>query len=90
MKLLFLPAIRVLDRLSYPLKFGLIILVCTAASAILLTQIFTNLRSEIRVTQQEIAGLELFDAGFAAAFLTGFLPGFTVFLLATWGIPLRV
>ena len=64
MKLLFLPAIRLLDRLSYPLKFGLIILVCAAASAVLLTQIFTNLRSEIRVTHQEIAGLELFDAGF--------------------------
>ena len=31
MKLLFLPAIRLLDRLSYPLKFGLIILVCAAA-----------------------------------------------------------
>ena len=70
MKLLFLPAIRLLDRLSYPLKFGLIILVCAAASAILLTQIFTNLRSEIRVTQQEIAGLELFDAGFAVILKT--------------------
>ena len=70
MKLLFLPAIRVLDRLSYPLKFGLIILVCAAASAILLTQIFTNLRGEIRVTEQEIAGLELFDAGFAVILKT--------------------
>ena len=65
MKLLFVPAIRLLDRLSYPLKFGLIILVCAAASAILLTQIFVNLRGEIRLTQQEIAGIDLFDAGFA-------------------------
>ena len=70
MKLLFLPAIRLLDRLSYPLKFGLIILVCAAASAILLTQIFVNLRGEIRLTQQEIAGLELFDAGFAVILKT--------------------
>jgi methyl-accepting chemotaxis protein len=70
MKLLFLPAIRLLDRLSYPLKFGLIILVCAAASAILLSQIFSNLRSEMRVTQQEIAGLELFDAGFAVILKT--------------------
>ncbi len=65
MKLLFQPAVRLLDRLSYPLKFGLIILVCAVASAVLLTQIFVNLRSEIRTTQQEIAGLGLFDAGFA-------------------------
>ena len=65
MKILFQPAVRLLDRLSYPLKFGLIILVCVVASVILLAQIFTSLREEIRVTQQEIAGLKLFDAGFA-------------------------
>jgi len=65
MKLLFQPAVSLLDRLSYPLKFGLIILVCAAASAVLLTQIFVNLRGEIRTTQREIAGLALFDAGFA-------------------------
>jgi len=70
MKLLFLPAIRLLDRLSYPFKFGLIILVCAAASLVLLSQIFTSLREEIRVTQQEIAGLELFDAGFAVILKT--------------------
>ncbi len=70
MKLLFLPAIRLLDRLSYPLKFGLIILVCAAASAILLSQIFISLRSEMRLTQQEIAGLELFDASFAVILKT--------------------
>ena len=50
MKILFQPAVRLLDRLSYPLKFGLIILVCVVASVILLAQIFTSLRDEIRVT----------------------------------------
>ncbi|MDX9717594.1 MAG: methyl-accepting chemotaxis protein [Thauera sp.] len=70
MKLLFLPAIRLLDKLSYPFKFGLIILVCAAASLVLLSQIFTSLREEIRVTQQEIAGLQLFDAGFAVILKT--------------------
>ena len=64
MKILFQPAVRLLDRLSYPLKFGLIILVCAVASVILLAQIFTSLRDEIRVTEREIAGLHLFDAGF--------------------------
>ena len=70
MKLLFLPAIRLLDRLSYPFKFGLIILVCAVASLVLLSQIFASLRDEIRVTRQEIAGLELFDAGFAVILKT--------------------
>jgi methyl-accepting chemotaxis protein len=65
MKLLFQPAVRLLDRLSYPLKFGLIILVCAVASLIMLTQIFTTLRDEIDVTERQISGLSLFDAGFA-------------------------
>lgn len=65
MKLIFQPAVRLLDRLNYPLKFGLIILVCMLASVILLMQIYTSLRDEIHVTEREIAGLKLFDAGFA-------------------------
>ena len=70
MKILFQPAVRLLDRLSYPLKFGLIILVCAVASVILLVQIFTSLRDEIRVTEREIAGLHLFDAGFGVILKT--------------------
>ena len=70
MKILFQPAVRLLDRLSYPLKFGLIILVCAVASVILLAQIFTSLRDEIRVTEREIAGLHLFDAGFGVILKT--------------------
>ena len=70
MKILFQPAVRLLDRLSYPLKFGLIILVCVVASVILLAQIFTSLRDEIRVTEREIAGLHLFDAGFGVILKT--------------------
>jgi methyl-accepting chemotaxis protein len=70
MKLLFLPAVRLLDRLSYPLKFGLIILVCAAASLVMLTQIFTSLRDQIDVTERQISGLTLFDAGFAVVLNT--------------------
>ncbi len=70
MKLLFLPAIRLLDRLRYPFKFGLIILVCAIASVVLLSQILASLRDEIRVTRQELAGLTLFDAGFAVILKT--------------------
>ena len=70
MKILFQPAVRLLDRLSYPLKFGLIILVCAVASVILLAQIFTSLRDEIRVTEREIAGLHVFDAGFGVILKT--------------------
>lgn len=63
MRFLFTPAIRLLDRLSYPLKFGLIVLVCAASAALLFSKLFLQLREDVRLTEQEIAGLELVDAG---------------------------
>ncbi|MBN8442598.1 MAG: HAMP domain-containing protein [Thauera sp.] len=63
MRFLFKPAISLLDRLSYPLKFGLIVLVCAASATLLLSGLFLKLRHDVRLTEQEIAGLELVDAG---------------------------
>ncbi|MDY0047857.1 MAG: nitrate- and nitrite sensing domain-containing protein, partial [Thauera propionica] len=70
MKTLFLPAVRLLDRLNYPLKFSLILLVCGLSAAALLAQIFVSLREDMTVAEREIAGLTLFDAGFAVVLLT--------------------
>ena len=70
MKTLFLPAIRLLDRLNYPLKFALILLVCGLSAAALLAQIFVSLREDMTVAEREIAGLTLFDAGFGVVLLT--------------------
>ncbi|WP_341649578.1 hypothetical protein [Thauera humireducens] len=69
MKALFLPAIRLLDRLNYPLKFSLILLVCGLSAAALLAQIFVSLREDMTVAEREIAGLTLFDAGFGVVLL---------------------
>lgn len=70
MKTFFLPAIHLLDRLSYPLKFALILLVCALAASALLAQIFVSLREDMQVAEREIAGLTLFDAGFGVVLLT--------------------
>ncbi|ENO84385.1 methyl-accepting chemotaxis protein [Thauera linaloolentis] len=70
MKTLFLPAVRLLDRLSYPLKFALILFVCSTAALALLTQIYVSLHENMQVAEREIAGLTLFDAGFGVVLLT--------------------
>ena len=63
MRFLLKPAVHVLDRLSYPLKFGLIALICALAASVLLAQMMANLRADMRLTEREIVGLELVDAG---------------------------
>ncbi len=70
MKALFLPVVGLLDRLSYPLKFGLILLVWVASAAAMLAQIYVSLSSDIKATERELAGLALFDAGFGVVLLT--------------------
>ncbi|WP_341645162.1 methyl-accepting chemotaxis protein [Thauera sp. SDU_THAU2] len=70
MKTLFVPAIRLLDRMNYPFKFMLIMFVCFATALALLAQVYISLRQNMDVAEREIAGLTLFDAGFDVVLLT--------------------
>ena len=58
MNAFFAPAVALMNRLKYPLKFGLIGLVALLAIAYLLTVMTLGLRASLAQGQRELAGLE--------------------------------
>lgn len=70
MDIIFRPIMALLDRFRYPWKFALIGLVCALGTAVLLSQVYTGLRENIRFTEREIAGLDVLDTAFSALVLS--------------------
>ena len=83
MKLLFSPAIALMNRLGYTKKFTLLALVSTAAFAIVVYGLYDALDNEIKIAQRELEGLALIKPilkiiqpvqqhrGFSVALLSG-------------------
>jgi len=65
----FMPAILLLDRLRYPIKFLLVALAFGIAAATLLYQVYRNLNDNIVVAEREDAGLGLLDQAISALLL---------------------
>jgi len=59
MKVIFNPAIALMNRLSYPAKFFLLGASITAVMLVLLVTVFVNLSKDISTAAHELSGLQM-------------------------------
>ena len=65
MKALFLPAVSLLNRMRYTMKFVLICAIAGAASAVLIGQIYHRASGDLAQTHDKLAGLQVLQSAMA-------------------------